>query len=87
MHFEFSPDDALFRLAIVLVAGIVGGELFGMIRLLREQLYHARSAAYAYDVLHADDAQDINYFLDEAVEHYDGRRRNNESVPDSMARR
>lgn len=43
---------------------------------LREQLYHARSAAYAYDVLHAEDAQDINYFLEEAVEHYDGRRRN-----------
>lgn len=34
---------------------------------LREQLYHARSAAYAYDVLHADEAQDINYFLEDAV--------------------
>lgn len=34
---------------------------------LREQLYHARSAAHAYDVLHAEDAEDINYFLDEAI--------------------
>lgn len=34
----------------------------------REQLYHARSAAHAYDVLHADDAQDLNYFLEDAME-------------------
>lgn len=34
---------------------------------LREQLYHARSAAYAYDVLHADAAEDINYFLEDAM--------------------
>lgn len=34
---------------------------------LREQLYHARSAAHAYDILHAEDAEDINYFLDEAI--------------------
>lgn len=34
---------------------------------LREQLYHARSAAYAYDVLHAEEAEDINYFLEDAV--------------------
>ncbi|MCA9173723.1 MAG: PTS sugar transporter subunit IIA [Planctomycetales bacterium] len=35
---------------------------------LREQLYHARSAAHAYDVLHADEAQDMNYFLEDAME-------------------
>ncbi|MEO0529784.1 MAG: PTS sugar transporter subunit IIA [Planctomycetota bacterium] len=34
---------------------------------LREQLYHARSAAHAYDVLHAEDAEDINYFLEDAI--------------------
>ena len=34
---------------------------------LREQLYHARSAAHAYAILHADEAEDINYFLEEAV--------------------
>jgi mannitol/fructose-specific phosphotransferase system IIA component (Ntr-type) len=34
---------------------------------LREQLYHARSAAHAYDVLHADEAEDINYFLEDAM--------------------
>ncbi len=34
---------------------------------MREQLYHARNAAYAYEVLHADDAEDINYFLDDAL--------------------
>lgn len=33
----------------------------------REQLYHARSAAHAYDVLHADEAEDINYFLEDAM--------------------
>lgn len=36
---------------------------------LREQLYHARSAAHAYAILHADEAQDINYFLEDAVAH------------------
>ena len=35
----------------------------------REQLYHARSAAHAYDVLHADEAEDINYFLEDAIAH------------------
>lgn len=34
---------------------------------LREQLYHAPSAAYAYNVLHADEAQDINYFLEDEI--------------------
>ncbi len=34
---------------------------------LREQLYHARSAAYAYDVLHAEAGEDINYFLEDAL--------------------
>lgn len=34
---------------------------------LCEQLYHARSAAYAYEVLHAEAAEDINYFLDDAI--------------------
>ena len=38
---------------------------------LREQLYHARSAAHAYDVLHAEDAEDINYFLEDAMIHAD----------------
>jgi len=36
---------------------------------LREQLYHARSAAHAYEVLHAEDAEDINYFLEDAMIH------------------
>ena len=35
---------------------------------LREQLYHARNAAHAYDVLHAEEAEDINYFLEDAME-------------------
>ena len=38
---------------------------------LCEQLYHARSAAHAYDVLHAEDAEDINYFLEDAMVHAD----------------
>jgi mannitol/fructose-specific phosphotransferase system IIA component (Ntr-type)/Kef-type K+ transport system membrane component KefB len=35
---------------------------------MAEQLYHARSAAHAYNVLHAEDAEDVNYFLDDAIE-------------------
>ncbi|MFK7818697.1 MAG: cation:proton antiporter [Planctomycetaceae bacterium] len=35
---------------------------------LCEQLYHARSAAHAYSVLHADDAEELNYFLEEVME-------------------
>lgn len=35
---------------------------------LTEQLYHARSAAHAYNVLHADEAEDINYFIEDALE-------------------
>lgn len=33
---------------------------------IREQLYHARSPAHAYDVLHAD--EELNYFLEDAME-------------------
>jgi len=33
----------------------------------REQLYHARSAAHAYDILHHDDQEDLNYFLEDAA--------------------
>lgn len=33
---------------------------------LREQLYHARSAAHAYQIIHSDDA-DFNYFLEDAM--------------------
>ncbi|MGB7345296.1 MAG: cation:proton antiporter [Pirellulaceae bacterium] len=35
---------------------------------LTEQLYHAHSAAHAYDVLHADEQADLNYFLEDAAE-------------------
>ncbi len=35
---------------------------------LCEQLYHARSPAHAYTILHARDAEDINYFLEDALE-------------------
>lgn len=34
---------------------------------LREQLYHARSAAHAYEILHAEDTEDINYSIDDAM--------------------
>lgn len=32
---------------------------------LREQLYHARNAAHAYEVLHAEATEDLNYSLNE----------------------
>ncbi|QEG23851.1 cation:proton antiporter domain-containing protein [Mariniblastus fucicola] len=35
---------------------------------MREQLYHARSAAHAYEVLHHEEAEDLNYFLEDAIE-------------------
>ncbi len=35
---------------------------------LREQLYRARSAGHAYEILHADESGELNYFLDEAIE-------------------
>lgn len=41
---------------------------------LREQLYHARSAAHAYDVIHADEAEDINYFIEDAITRADAFR-------------
>ena len=35
---------------------------------MREQLYYARSAAQAYDVLHHEEAEDVNYFLEDAIQ-------------------
>ena len=35
---------------------------------MAEQLYHSRSAAHAYDVIHANDQADLNYFLEEAAD-------------------
>lgn len=35
---------------------------------LSEQLYHARSPAHAYNILHAEDAEEMNYFLEDAIE-------------------
>ena len=32
---------------------------------LREQLYYARSAAHAYQIIHAEEALDFNYFMDD----------------------
>ena len=32
---------------------------------LREQLYHARSTAHAYNVPHAVEAEDVNHFLED----------------------
>ncbi|MCH2178436.1 MAG: PTS sugar transporter subunit IIA [Mariniblastus sp.] len=35
---------------------------------LREQLYHAHNPARAYEILHAEDTEDMNYFLEDAFE-------------------
>lgn len=37
-------------------------------RNIQEQLYHADTAAHAYDILHAKDATDFNYFLEDLFE-------------------
>jgi mannitol/fructose-specific phosphotransferase system IIA component (Ntr-type) len=34
-------------------------------RNVAEQLFHARSAAHAYEILHADEAEDFNYFFED----------------------
>ncbi len=34
---------------------------------LRDQFYHASSAAHAYNILHAEDVAEFNYFLDDAL--------------------
>jgi mannitol/fructose-specific phosphotransferase system IIA component (Ntr-type) len=46
-----------------------------------EQLYHARSPAHAYDVLHHEDQEDLNYFLEDAAERADLDQRPTESHP------
>ncbi|QDT10245.1 cation:proton antiporter [Planctomycetes bacterium K23_9] len=46
---------------------------------LAEQLYHAHSPAHAYDVLHADEQADLNYFLEDAAEQA-GLRENEVSI-------
>lgn len=35
---------------------------------LREQLYHAGTAAHAYEILHAEESEDFNYYLEDEVE-------------------
>ena len=32
---------------------------------IRQQLYHAKSPAHAYELLHAEESEDFNYFLDD----------------------
>ena len=36
-------------------------------RNIREQLYHAATAAHAYELLHAEESEDFNYFLEETL--------------------
>jgi Kef-type K+ transport system membrane component KefB len=40
-------------------------------RNIREQLYHARSAAHAYQLLHAEETEEFNYFLQDALREVD----------------
>ena len=39
----------------------------GKDRNIREQLYHADTAAHAYNILHAGDAEDFNYFVEDTL--------------------
>ena len=73
-----SPDDETVR-CIVLLATPRGrrdrhlavlaafARSIGSDPNIRQQLYDARSPAHAYQLLHAEDAESFNYFLDEAV--------------------
>lgn len=36
-------------------------------RNIRDILYHAKTAAHAYDILHAEESEDFNYFLEDAL--------------------
>lgn len=42
---------------------------------IRDGLYHARSPAHAYELLHAEDAEDFNYFLEDEDGEDTGARR------------
>ncbi|MEL7368880.1 MAG: PTS sugar transporter subunit IIA [Myxococcota bacterium] len=42
-------------------------------RNIKEQLYHAHTAAHAYEILHADESEDFNYFLEDALERPDAK--------------
>ncbi|MGD8396269.1 MAG: cation:proton antiporter [Candidatus Eiseniibacteriota bacterium] len=57
-----TPPDAEGRHLEVLaaLARAVGSD-----RDIQRQLYNARSAAHAYDLLHAEESEDFNYFLEE----------------------
>ena len=50
----------------LLVLAAFSQELIGD-PLMRAELYHARSAAQAYDVLHHEDAEEVNYYLEDAL--------------------
>lgn len=57
-----TPDAARDRHLEVLAAF---ARAIGRDAIVRQQLYHARSPAHAWHLLHADDAADFNAFLDE----------------------
>ena len=45
-------------------------------RNIREQLYHADTAAHAYEILHAEESEDFNYFLEDALVEKEAERAN-----------
>ena len=76
---DFDTPDGRPVHAVVLLATPVGArdrhlevlaafaKAIGGDRNVREQLYKARSAAHAYYILHAEEAEDFNYFLEEQL--------------------
>jgi mannitol/fructose-specific phosphotransferase system IIA component (Ntr-type) len=57
----FTPPDERERHLQVLAAL---ARSIGADRLVQRQLFHAASPAHAYEILHAEEAEDFNYYLE-----------------------
>lgn len=66
-----TPDDQADRHLEVIAAF---AKAIGSDRNIQHELYLSRSAAHAYELLHAEDAEDFNYFLDDDDDDLDGER-------------
>lgn len=54
---------------------------------LREQLYASDTAAHAYNILHAEESEDLNFFLDEAIQEMGEQERNSAKQQRARAER
>ena len=57
-----APDDGKHRLEVLSALS----QALGQDRNIRDQIIKSRNAAHAYQILHADETDDFNYFLEDA---------------------